>query len=90
MKLTDIQLATWYSFKPIVKDFLGNRKDENYVPTVNDLLDSYKNMGCRMSLKMHFLHSHLDFFPESLGVVSNEQGERFPHAILTMEHRYQG
>ena len=21
-------------------------------------------MGCRMSLKLHFLHSHLDFLPE--------------------------
>ena len=27
-----------------------------------------------MSLKMHFLHSHLDFFPPNLGAVSDEQG----------------
>ena len=30
-----------------------------------------------MSLKIHFLHSHLDFFPENLGDVSDEHGERF-------------
>ena len=30
-----------------------------------------------MSLKIHFLHSHLDFFPESCGEVSVEHGERF-------------
>lgn len=89
-KLTDIQLAAWSSFKAIVKGFLGNTKDKNYVTIVNDLLDNYKNMGCRMSLKIHFLHSHLDFFPENLGAVSDEHGERFHQDILTMEHRYQG
>jgi len=25
-----------------------------------------EDMGCRMSFKMHFRHSHLDFFPELL------------------------
>ena len=47
-------------------------------------------MGCRLSLKMHFLHSHLDFFPENLGAVSDEQGERFHQDIQSMEARYQG
>jgi hypothetical protein len=32
-----------------------------------------------MSLKIDFLHSHLDFFPENLGSTSDEQGERFHH-----------
>jgi len=43
-----------------------------------------------MSLKMHFLHSHLDFFPENLGEVSDEHEERFHQDIVTMETRYQG
>lgn len=30
-------------------------------------------MVVNMSLKIHFLHSHLDFFPENLGSVSDEQ-----------------
>ena len=30
-----------------------------------------------MYLKMHFVHSHLDFFPPNLGEVSDERGERF-------------
>ena len=69
---------------------MGNRKYENYVLTVNYLLKSYKNMGYKLSLKMQFLHSHLDFFPENLGAVSNEQSERYHHDIITMEHHYQG
>jgi hypothetical protein len=34
-----------------------------------------------LSLKVHFLHSHLDFFPQNLGAVSDEQGERFHQNI---------
>ena len=30
-----------------------------------------------MSLKIHFLSSQLDFFPEKSGSVSDEHGERF-------------
>ena len=54
------------------------------------MLKSYERMGCRMSLKMHFLHSHLDFFPANLGAVSDEHGERFHQQISIMENRYQG
>ncbi|KDR07760.1 hypothetical protein L798_02714, partial [Zootermopsis nevadensis] len=43
-----------------------------------------------MSLKMHFLHSHLDFSPDNLGSVSDEHGERFHQDISTLERRYQG
>ena len=47
-------------------------------------------MGCRMSLKIHFLHSHLYFFPPNLGAVSDEHGERFHQDIMKMESNYQG
>ena len=57
---------------------------------MHDLLTSYNAMGCNMSLKIHFLEVHLDFFPENLGEVSDEHGERFHQDIVTMEKRYQG
>jgi len=57
---------------------------------MQDLLTSYKAMGCNMSLKIHFLESHLDFFPENLGKVSNKHGERFHQVILATEKKYQG
>jgi hypothetical protein len=38
-----------------------------------------------MSLKVH----HIDFFPENLGAVSDEHGERFHQDISNMEKRYQ-
>jgi len=39
-----------------------------------------------MSLKVHFLDSHLDFIPENLGAVSDEQADQFHQ---DMEKRYQ-
>jgi len=57
---------------------------------VQDLLTSYKVMGCNMNMKIDFLESHLDFFPENLGEVSDEHGERFHQGIMTIEKRYQG
>ena len=43
-----------------------------------------------MSIKMHYLHSHLNLFPPNLGAVSDEQGERFHQDMATIEKRYEG
>jgi len=53
-------------------------------------MDSYEQLGCNMSLKMHFLFSRLDFFPLNCGAVSDKHGERFSQDVLVMEHRYKG
>jgi hypothetical protein len=50
-------------------------------------MDSVEQLGCNMSLKMHFLFSHLDFFPLNCGAVSDEHGNRFHQDILVTEHR---
>ena len=54
--------AAWDSFKFVVKVFLRKRSASNYDELVNNHLQSYQKLGCTMSLKIHFLHSHLDFF----------------------------
>ena len=59
--LQDDKKAAWDSFKFVVKGFLGNRRAQNYEELVKNLLQSYQKLGCNMSLKIHFLHSHLDF-----------------------------
>jgi hypothetical protein len=43
-----------------------------------------------MSLKIQFIHAHLDFFPENCGAVSDEHGERFYQDITVMKKRYAG
>jgi len=75
--LNETERNAWLSFKRIFKNFLGNHKAANYRDVVQDLLISYKVMGCNIRLKINFLESHLDFFPENLGEVSDEHSERF-------------
>lgn len=89
-KMETKEKNAWISFKKTVTGFLENNKDPNYKTIVADLLKHYKVLGCNMSVKVHFLHSHLDYFPENLGAVSKEQGERFHQDIKEMERRYQG
>ena len=72
------------------RQFLGNHKSGDYDVHVRDMISCFRELGCRMSVKMHFLDSHLDYFPENLGAYSEEQGERFHQDICVMECRYQG
>lgn len=88
--LDDVELGAWTALKAVIENFLGNNVALNYVELVQNMLDAFHHMKCNMSLKVHFLHSHLDFFPPNLGDVSDEHGERFHQDIATMEKRYQG
>lgn len=88
--MTSLELLAWNSFVEVTKNFLGNHKSSNYSEIVNNMLENFKNLGCNMSVKVHYLHSHLDQFPENLGSYSEEQGERFHQDLKTMEERYKG
>lgn len=88
--MNEVEKETWLSFVDIINNFLGNHKSENYAELVNRMLNNFQSLGCNMSIKVHYLHSHLDRFPENLGDVSEEQGERFHQDIKIMEDRYQG
>ena len=89
-KLTSVELDAWNGFTMVVQNFLGKHRADNYKDMVSQMLKSYEAMWARMSLKMHFLHSHLDFFPENNADVSDELGEQFHQDIKTIEERYQG
>lgn len=88
--MTDDETAAWSAFRGVVKNFLGNHKAENYTELVSNMLLAFQQLGCRMSIKVHYLYSHLDQFPENLGDLSEEQGERFHQDLRTMEERYRG
>ena len=88
--MTQIEKAAWLSFKEVVNNFLGNHRSENYKDIVATMLKNFEKMGCLMNYKLHFLHNHIDDFPENCGDFSDEQGERFHQDIKEMEKRYQG
>ena len=87
-KVFDLERNAWQAFRMTVGGFLGNHRRDDYPMVVSNLIESYEKLGCRMSLKLHFLHSHLDFFRNNLGNVIKEHGERFHHDIQVMEKQY--
>ena len=87
-KMNETEKEAWQAFRGVVDEFLRYKKDPIYKELMKKLIKSYQNMGCRMSVKLHFLYSHLDFFQENLGDFSEEHGERFYQDIEPMERRY--
>ena len=79
------ELNAWNGFAAVVINFLGNTKADNYRVLVSKLLQAFQILGSNMSVKVHFLHSHVDYFPDNIGAVSEEQGERLHQEIKTME-----
>ena len=85
-----LEKEAWNQFCLVVKNSFGNCKSSSYASIIQDFLSRYKNLGARMSLKIHFLHSHLDFFPTNMGEISDKLGKRFHQEIKDLENRYQG
>ena len=83
-------MEAWNTLKLVTENFLENHKAENYIEIVENMIEAFRRLGCRMSLKLHFLHSRLEFFPDNLGAVSDEHGERFHQDIAVVETRYKG
>ncbi|GBM81279.1 hypothetical protein AVEN_84693-1 [Araneus ventricosus] len=80
----------WDACYQVSTSFLGNGKAENYKNLDEDMLVLFQDFGCNMSLKIHFLYSHLNFYPDNCVQVSDEHDERFHQDIANMEKRYQG
>ena len=89
-KLSAVERRAWKSFVSVVEGFLGNHKADNFRNIVEELVDAYEKMGCRMSLKLHVLPSHIDEFKDNMGDYSEEQGERFHQDLKSFEERYKG
>lgn len=54
---------------------------------VEKMLRAYEFMGAKMSLKMHFLHSHIDFFHPIWAMSAMNMGKL--QSRYAMENRYQ-
>ena len=88
--MNQLKANVWTSFVSVIKNFLGNHKAENYVELVDKMHGNFKQLNVNMCIKMHFLYSHLDNFPENLGNVSDKQGKMFHQDMRVMDERYQG
>ncbi|GBN54611.1 hypothetical protein AVEN_39743-1 [Araneus ventricosus] len=88
--MSEAEKAAWLAFKSVCTHFLGNKKAENYEDLVGDMVKCFRVIGCNMSLKLHVLDSHLNFFPQNLGAISDEHGKRFHQDISMFERRFSG
>ena len=64
-------LQKWY------QSFLATLKDSDYQSNVKKRRAGFEALGCRMSLKVHFLHVNLEYFPQNFGDMSKEHQEMF-------------
>ena len=76
-RITVAERAAWCSYVSVIREFLGNTQASNYRNLVDVMLQNFQALGARMSTKLHYPCSHLGYFPENIGDVSEEQGERF-------------
>jgi hypothetical protein len=49
--MNEIESCAWSSFVLVVKNFLGNKKADNYTQLVQDMLFNFNRLGCNMSVK---------------------------------------
>ena len=75
-----------FLLKMLAQTFLEKRKSQDYEEMVGVLMQSFQALGARMSIKMHFLHSHLDDFPKNCGDYSEEQDKRFCQDIAAWKN----
>lgn len=76
--------------KQVCANFLGNFRAPDYENLIKDMMESYEQLGCNITIKMHSLISHLDLFKESCGKFSDEQGERIHQTLKKIEQDYKG
>ena len=87
--MTTLELNAWNSFLGVIQNFLKSHWSHDYLNFIESMLNSYGDIGTNMSIKIHFLHSHLDRFPGNCGAYSDEQGKHFHQDIMVID-RYQG
>lgn len=89
-KLKPLEQEAFDCMKLVIENFLGNKRAANYKELITNMLNSFEKIKVSMSLKLHLLHQHVDWFKENNGKVSDEQGERFHQQIKRIEDRFHG
>ena len=87
--INDVEASARKAFANVVM-MLGGGKQDGYNTLVENLATSFHSLECSMTIKLHFLHSHLDKIHENLWDVIDEHRGRFVLDIKAIEKLYQG
>lgn len=80
-------LEAWNSIRIVITNVLGKHRAPNSKHLVENMLNEFKNLAVHMSLKIHLLHQHFDYFDKQLASESDEQGERYHQVAVPFEIR---
>lgn len=82
----------WDALKAVIEGILGKNRvhRDKAQELVKKMMHYFHKIGASMTLKLHFLHHHLDQFLQQLPSESDEQGERFHQVTMPFEKRYKG
>lgn len=80
--------VAWDMLKKLKAGLFGKTRSETYEDDVKKMLDAFQKLKVNMSLKIHYLHYHLDYFGAQLATESDEQGERYHQTAMPTEKRY--
>ncbi|KAI0981211.1 hypothetical protein GJ496_004650 [Pomphorhynchus laevis] len=78
----------WQYFKALCQNSLGNHRSPENEAIVKSLNKNFQTLGVRIAIKLHFLKSHFDYFPNNCGYYSDEQGTIFHQDIKYNEARF--
>ena len=67
---------------------LGRANPEPFQQKLNTMYQHFESIGVRMSVKMHYLRSHVNLFQSDLKNISDQHGERFHQTIAIFEKRF--
>ena len=88
--LSNAELSTRQSLKSVFTNSLENHRNTEYKKEIKEILKSLRQLRAWMQIKLHFLCSHLDYFPKNCRDFCEEQGERFHQDIRIKEESYYG
>lgn len=90
--LTHNYRRAWDAIKAVIEGVLGKNRVQldEMKRLVKTMLSYFHKINSSMTLKLHFMHHHLDEFLQQLPSESDEQGERFHQVTMPMEKRYKG
>ena len=69
----------------MISKFLGNTKDSDYQSIVENMLDLLPSTWLSLTFEGSFLLAHVDCFLESLGDLSEENGDYFHQKMRAIE-----
>ena len=82
----DVRITSFRNRNKVLASFFDMENKLCYCTNIPGL----RGYGEPNVTKIHFLHSHLNFFLPNLEAVSDEHGESFHQDITKMESNYQG